>query len=60
MSVPIIRNFSCPQPVDRCAYYLRVGAPMQKLEHQREHVIRYCEQARPQVPDDFRFLPVLP
>jgi len=32
-----------------------VSTPKQKLEHQREHVVRYCEQAGIDVPPDFRF-----
>lgn len=44
-----------PHPADRCAWYLRVSTPRQKLEHQREHVARYCEQARLHVPADRRF-----
>jgi DNA invertase Pin-like site-specific DNA recombinase len=46
---------SRPQPVDRCAWYLRVSTPKQKLEHQQEHVARYCETAGLRVPDEFRF-----
>jgi DNA invertase Pin-like site-specific DNA recombinase len=44
-----------PQPVDRCAWYLRVSTPKQKLEHQREHVLRYCEHSAIHVPPEFRF-----
>ena len=44
-----------PQAVDRCAWYLRVSTPRQKLEHQREHVVRFCDQSAIHIPDDFRF-----
>jgi DNA invertase Pin-like site-specific DNA recombinase/DNA-binding transcriptional MerR regulator len=44
-----------PQPIDRCAWYLRVSTPKQKLEHQREHVARFCDQTSIIVPDEFRF-----
>lgn len=44
-----------PPPADRCAWYLRVSTPKQKLEHQREHVARFCEQAGVRIPDDQRY-----
>jgi len=44
-----------PQPIDRCAWYLRVSTPKQKLEHQREHVVRYCDQAAIIIPTDRQF-----
>ena len=34
-------DFARPQAIDRCAWYLRVSTPKQKLEHQREHVLRF-------------------
>ena len=36
-------NTDFPQPSDRIAYYGRVSTPKQKLEQQREHVLRFCE-----------------
>ena len=44
-----------PQAFDRCAYYGRVSTPRQKLEHQREHVFRWCEQHGVQIPEHLRF-----
>jgi DNA invertase Pin-like site-specific DNA recombinase len=44
-----------PQSFDRCAYYGRVSTPRQKLEHQREHVFRWCEQQGVQIPAHLRF-----
>ena len=55
MSTSLIPNPLGPQAVDRCAWYLRVSTPRQKLEHQREHVARFCEHHRIHVPDDARF-----
>ena len=46
---------SRPHPGDRCAWYLRVSTPKQKMEHQREHVVRFCDQSCINVPDEFRF-----
>jgi hypothetical protein len=43
MSINGINDVTQPQSIDRCAWYLRVSSPRQKLEHQREHVVRYCE-----------------
>lgn len=48
-------SVTSPQPVDRCAWYLRVSTPKQKLEHQREHVIRFCEQRNIHVAETFQF-----
>lgn len=55
MTPSFVTNPTGPQPVDRCAWYLRVSTPKQKLEHQREHVVRYCDQACIGVPEEFRF-----
>jgi DNA invertase Pin-like site-specific DNA recombinase len=44
-----------PQPIDRCAWYLRVSTPRQRLEHQREHVLRFCEQSNIHVLEGLRF-----
>lgn len=55
MSTQLLTNALGPQPVDRCAWYLRVSTPKQKLEHQREHVVRFCDQTSINVPDEFRF-----
>ena len=43
-------DFSQPQAIDRCAWYLRVSTPKQKLEHQREHVLRYCQDGSINIP----------
>src|ERR1022692_4687752 len=50
-----INDVNRPQASDRCAWYLRVSTPKQKLEHQREHVARYCEQDRIVVPETMKF-----
>ena len=50
-----IPNTFGPQPHDRCAWYLRVSTPKQKLEHQREHVLRFCEQSGILVQDALKF-----
>ena len=55
MSLAPYANSSGPQAPDRCAWYLRVSTPRQKLEHQREHVLRFCEQSGIHVPDELRF-----
>lgn len=48
-------DYAFPQAIDRCAYYGRVSTPRQKLEHQREHVFRWCEQQGVQIPEHLRF-----
>jgi len=48
-------DYAFPQSIDRCAYYGRVSTPRQKLEHQREHVFRWCEQQGVQIPEHLRF-----
>lgn len=55
MPSELMSDFAKPQAADRCAWYLRVSTPRQKLEHQREHVLRFCEQQTIQIPDDMRF-----
>jgi len=55
MSTHFTTNTDGPQSIDRCAWYLRVSTPKQKLEHQREHVVRFCEKTDINVPDNFRF-----
>lgn len=55
MSTALIADPARPQPTDRCAWYLRVSTPRQKLEHQREHVLRDCEQHAIHIPDEMRF-----
>jgi DNA invertase Pin-like site-specific DNA recombinase len=55
VSISFLPNAAGPQPVDRCAWYLRVSTPKQKLEHQREHVVRFCEQANIRLPEDCKF-----
>lgn len=44
-----------PQPVDRCAWYLRISTPKQKLEHQREHVYRFCQDSDIRIPTEMQF-----
>ena len=44
-----------PQPIERCAWYLQVSTPKQKLDQQREHVLRYCEQDGIYIPEHLRF-----
>jgi DNA invertase Pin-like site-specific DNA recombinase len=44
-----------PQALDRNAYYGRVSTPKQKLEHQREHVLRWCEGRTIVVPEHHRY-----
>ena len=48
-------NFEHPQTIDRCAYYGRVSTPRQNLEHQREHVLRWCEGSSVVIPDWLHF-----
>jgi DNA invertase Pin-like site-specific DNA recombinase len=48
-------DFGYPQTGDRCAYYGRVSTPRQKLEHQREHVLRWCESHSIHIPEDLRY-----
>jgi DNA invertase Pin-like site-specific DNA recombinase len=55
MSSEVLADFTCPRSADRCAWYLRVSTPRQKLEHQREHVLRFCERRAIEIPDDLRF-----
>lgn len=55
MPAELVFDLARPQAVDRCAWYLRVSTPRQKLEHQREHVLRFCEEQRIHIPDDMRF-----
>lgn len=55
MSTPSLTNAIGPQPIDRCAWYLRVSTPKQKLEHQREHVVRFCDQTLINIPEECRF-----
>jgi hypothetical protein len=50
-----IYEFARPQGMERCAWYLRVSTPRQRLEHQREHVERYCEAAGIHIPQCYRF-----
>lgn len=49
------KDFSSPRGGDRCAWYLRVSTPRQKLEHQRESVIRFCDDLNLIVPENMRF-----
>src|SRR5262245_25438300 len=44
-----------PSPDDRVAYYGRVSTPRQKLEHQREHVLRWAEQSGILLSPEMRF-----
>jgi DNA invertase Pin-like site-specific DNA recombinase len=44
-----------PRSGDRCAYYGHVSTPRQNLEHQREHVNRYCAEHAISIPDSMRF-----
>jgi DNA invertase Pin-like site-specific DNA recombinase len=44
-----------PQAIDRSGWYLRVSTPKQKLEHQREHVLRFCEANGINVPLAMRY-----
>jgi DNA invertase Pin-like site-specific DNA recombinase len=44
-----------PQAIERCAWYLRVSTPRQKLEHQREHVEWFCRSADIHIPEVYRF-----
>ncbi len=44
-----------PQAIDRIAYYGRVSTPRQKLEHQREAVVRFCEANGIQLRKDLMF-----
>ncbi len=55
MTPNLISACDRPQPVDRCAWYLRVSTPKQKLEHQREHVARYCEHEAILIPKELQF-----
>lgn len=55
MKPPFQIDSGCPQADDRVAWYLRVSTPKQKLEHQREHVIRFCEQYGITIPADHKF-----
>lgn len=55
MSIEPTIDTGKPQPGDRCAWYLRVSTPKQKLEHQREHVLRACEEYAIDVPGEMRF-----
>lgn len=48
-------NLELPKKNSRCAYYGRVSTPKQKLEHQREHVIRFCEANAIRLPNDLMF-----
>lgn len=48
-------DFARPQSIDRCAWYCRVSKPKEKLEHQREHVIRFCDEFSITIPDKYRF-----
>lgn len=43
-----------PQPTSACAYYGRVSTPKQKIEHQREHVFRFCETHNIHIPAEFK------
>ncbi len=44
-----------PQPFDRLAYLGRVSTPKQKLEHQRESVLRFCEARGLHIPPERMF-----
>lgn len=44
-----------PQPIDRCAYLGRVSQPRQKLEHQRESVLRFAETESIRLPREVWF-----
>lgn len=44
-----------PMPGDRCASYARVSTPKQKLEHQLEHIERFCKEAEITIPNHYRF-----
>lgn len=44
-----------PQSIDRCAYLGRVSTPRQKIEHQRESVLRFAESEGIRLPQDFWF-----
>src|SRR4051794_22562529 len=55
MSINGYNDVTQPQPIDRCAWYLRVSTPRQKLEHQREHVVRYCDSRSIDIPAELRF-----
>ena len=46
---------SYPQPSDRIAYLGRVSTPKQKMEHQREAVIRFAEQNKLNIPLSLQF-----
>ena len=46
---------SFPQPSDRIAYLGRVSTPKQKLEHQREAVLRFAEQNGLHIPPSLQF-----
>jgi Resolvase, N terminal domain/Recombinase/Recombinase zinc beta ribbon domain len=43
---------SCPQQSDRCAYLGRVSSPKQKLEHQREAVLKFAYDNRLIIPPE--------
>jgi len=46
---------SFPQPTDRIALLCRVSTPKQKLEHQREAILRFAEQNKLVIPQSMHF-----